>query len=160
MSSDRSDVVIGTTLYRTTADFIKQAKAGWALNLRTLHSSAPAPWPPNWARRARSGRRPGGSALRPDVDSRRQNTRPRSKSILARGILVYVAGAYICAKVLAEAIRRAGKNPDRESLLKALDSMSSYDVGGYIVSFSPTNHNGEVQELTQSAKGRFVLNRL
>jgi branched-chain amino acid transport system substrate-binding protein len=56
--------------------------------------------------------------------------------------------------VLAEGIRRAGTNLSRESLLKALDAMSSYDVGGYTVSFSPTNHNGsKFVELTAISKG-------
>lgn len=49
---------------------------------------------------------------------------------------------YIAAKVLAEGIRRAGPQVTRESLLKALDSIQGYDVGGYVVSFSPSNHNG------------------
>ena len=50
--------------------------------------------------------------------------------------------SYIAAKVLVEGLRRAGPNPTREKLLTALDSISNYDVGGYLVSFSPTNHNG------------------
>jgi branched-chain amino acid transport system substrate-binding protein len=49
---------------------------------------------------------------------------------------------FIAAKVTVEAIRRAGPTLTRETLLRALDSMSSYDVGGYVVSFSPKNHNG------------------
>ena len=50
--------------------------------------------------------------------------------------------AYISAKVTVEAIRRSGATPTREGLMRALDAMSSYDVGGYHVGFSPTNHNG------------------
>ncbi len=41
-----------------------------------------------------------------------------------------------------EGIRRAGPQLTREKLLVALDSIQSYDLGGYIVSFTPTNHNG------------------
>jgi hypothetical protein len=26
--------------------------------------------------------------------------------------------------------------------MRALDGMTNYDAGGYLVSFSPTNHNG------------------
>ena len=29
-----------------------------------------------------------------------------------------------------------------ESFMQALDGMASYDAGGYVVGFSPTNHNG------------------
>jgi ABC-type branched-subunit amino acid transport system substrate-binding protein len=50
--------------------------------------------------------------------------------------------SYIAAKVLVEGLRRAGPQPTREKLLAALDTVSNYDVGGYLVSFSPSNHNG------------------
>jgi branched-chain amino acid transport system substrate-binding protein len=50
--------------------------------------------------------------------------------------------SFIAAKVTVEAIRRASPNLTRETLMRALDSMSSYDVGGYVVNFSPKNHNG------------------
>ena len=49
---------------------------------------------------------------------------------------------YIAAKVLVEGLRRAGPQPTREKLLAALDTVSNYDVGGYMVTFSPDNHNG------------------
>ena len=42
----------------------------------------------------------------------------------------------------AEAIRRAGAGLTRESFQKALDGMKGYDAGGYVVNFSPTDHNG------------------
>ncbi|MEW9898912.1 ABC transporter substrate-binding protein [Chitinivorax sp. PXF-14] len=49
---------------------------------------------------------------------------------------------YINAKVLAEGIRRAGKNPTREGVIKALDTMKEYDLGNYKVSFSDKQHQG------------------
>jgi branched-chain amino acid transport system substrate-binding protein len=49
---------------------------------------------------------------------------------------------FVTAKVLVEGLRRAGKNPTREGLIKALDSMREYDVGGFVIGFSPTNHSG------------------
>ena len=49
---------------------------------------------------------------------------------------------YLSAKVLVEALRRAGKDPSRESLLKALETMDDYDTGGFRLSFSPTRHDG------------------
>jgi len=66
--------------------------------------------------------------------------------------------AYIGAKVLVEGIRRAGTNPTRESLLKALDTVQRFDVGGFFVDFSPANHNGSrFVELTAISKaGRFA----
>ena len=49
---------------------------------------------------------------------------------------------YIAAKVLVEGLRRAGKNPTRESLVDGLAAMGKVDLGGFTVNYSPTNHNG------------------
>ena len=49
---------------------------------------------------------------------------------------------FIGAKVLAEAIRRAGPNPTAEKVVRALESLGSHDVGGFHVSFSPDNRIG------------------
>ena len=49
---------------------------------------------------------------------------------------------FIGAKVLVEGLRRAGANPTREKVVKALESMTRYDTGGFTVSFSPTNRIG------------------
>ena len=46
------------------------------------------------------------------------------------------------AKVLVEGLRRAGKQPTREKLRDALDSLRHYDIGGLEVSFSPASHSG------------------
>jgi branched-chain amino acid transport system substrate-binding protein len=49
---------------------------------------------------------------------------------------------YLAAKVLVEGLKRAGKNPTPESLVDGLASMGKVDLGGFIVNYSPTNHNG------------------
>ena len=49
---------------------------------------------------------------------------------------------YIAARILVEGLKRAGKTPTRESLVDALAGMSKTDLGGFTVSYSPTNHNG------------------
>lgn len=46
------------------------------------------------------------------------------------------------AKVLVEALRRAGPKPTREKVLAALEGMDRFDLGGLVVSFSPTDHTG------------------
>jgi branched-chain amino acid transport system substrate-binding protein len=46
------------------------------------------------------------------------------------------------AKVLVEGLRRAGKEPTSESLARALDGLSNFDIGGLKVSFSPSDHTG------------------
>jgi ABC-type branched-subunit amino acid transport system substrate-binding protein len=47
---------------------------------------------------------------------------------------------FIAAKTLVEGIKRGGPKVTRESVFKGLESLSAYDVGGFMVRFSPTNH--------------------
>jgi branched-chain amino acid transport system substrate-binding protein len=49
---------------------------------------------------------------------------------------------FVGAKVLVEALRRAGPNPTRARVVKALESMGSFDTGGITVSYSPSNRVG------------------
>ncbi len=49
---------------------------------------------------------------------------------------------FVGAKVLVEALRRAGPNPTRSKVVKALESMGSFDTGGITVGFSPSNRVG------------------
>ena len=49
---------------------------------------------------------------------------------------------YAAAKVLVEALRRAGPKPSRDRIHAALDGMRKYDLGGLEVSFSPEDHTG------------------
>ena len=46
------------------------------------------------------------------------------------------------AKVLVEALRRAGPHPTREKVLAALNNMRRFDVGGMELNFTPTSHTG------------------
>ena len=65
---------------------------------------------------------------------------------------------YINARVMVEAIKRAGNKPTREGIVTALESMRKVDFGGYMLSFSATNHTGsEIVELAIIGKdGRFM----
>ena len=49
---------------------------------------------------------------------------------------------YIAARVLAEGLRRAGKELTRDKLVSGLESMGKVDIGGFAIGFSPTSHNG------------------
>jgi branched-chain amino acid transport system substrate-binding protein len=49
---------------------------------------------------------------------------------------------YIAAKVIVEAARRQGARPTREGMAAALDSMDSFDLGGYAVGFRPNARSG------------------
>jgi branched-chain amino acid transport system substrate-binding protein len=48
---------------------------------------------------------------------------------------------YVCAKVFAEGLRRAG-GASRDGFISAMDGMTRYDTGGYIVGFGPRNRRG------------------
>jgi ABC-type branched-subunit amino acid transport system substrate-binding protein len=50
---------------------------------------------------------------------------------------------FVNAKVIAEAVRRAGTNPTRATLREALESLRNLDVGiGAAVTFTPERHQG------------------
>jgi ABC-type branched-subunit amino acid transport system substrate-binding protein len=44
---------------------------------------------------------------------------------------------YIAAKVMVEGLRRAGRKLDRESFIRAMETMTDYDAGGFKVSYGP-----------------------
>jgi len=70
----------------------------------------------------------------------------------------YGIEAYAMAKVLVEALRKAGKEPTREKLVAALESMQNHDLGGYRVSYSPTDRTGSrFVDLTVIGSGGRVL---
>jgi branched-chain amino acid transport system substrate-binding protein len=49
---------------------------------------------------------------------------------------------FLGAKVLVEALRRAGPKPTRAAVIRALESMNAYDLGGVTVGFSKNNRIG------------------
>ena len=49
---------------------------------------------------------------------------------------------FIAAKVMVEGLKRAGRKLDRETFLRAMNSLSDYDAGGFKVSYGPQNHSG------------------
>ena len=66
---------------------------------------------------------------------------------------------YLAARVFLEGIKRsaAGGKPSREHLISGLESMGQLLLGGFLVSFSPTNHVAssfvELSMLTGDARG-------
>ena len=65
---------------------------------------------------------------------------------------------FIAAKVLVEGLRRTGTDLTREKFIATMEQMRDYDVGGYAVSFSPTDHNGsKFVELTVISKDERFL---
>ncbi len=139
------DVIITTTLYKTTSDFVKLAR-GQGSNAQFVSTSFAG----STALANELGKNGIGVAMAQVVPS------PMKASISVvreyQQALVALIGrkefsftsleSYIAAKALVEGIRRAGPNPSREALLKALDTLAGFDAGGFTISFSPTNHNG------------------
>jgi len=155
------DVVIATTLYKTTGDFIKAAKkAGSGAQFASTSFVGAS------ALATELGEQGTGVVVaqvvppysRSSIPIVREYQAAIEKSLGKKDYSFTSLESYIGAKVLVEAIRRAGANPSREGLLKTLDSMQSFNVGGFVVDFSPTNHNGSrFVELTAISKaGRFA----
>lgn len=61
---------------------------------------------------------------------------------------------YINARILVEALQRSSKPLTRDGLVKSLESMSTLDLGGFIVHFSRSKHGGSKSvELSMSRVG-------
>lgn len=65
---------------------------------------------------------------------------------------------FLAAKVFVEGVRRAGKALTRASLVSGLESMRDVNMGGFLVSYSPKNHEAShYTDLTIIGRGgRFV----
>ncbi|APV50713.1 hypothetical protein BWI17_14075 [Betaproteobacteria bacterium GR16-43] len=65
---------------------------------------------------------------------------------------------FLAAKIMTEALRRAGPNPNREAVIKALSGLSKYDTGGFIVDFAGHGRTGsDYMEMTMISKdGKFI----
>lgn len=50
--------------------------------------------------------------------------------------------AYLGAKVFAEAVRRAGPALTRDALLQAVETMTAYDTGGYLLTYGRGDRHG------------------
>ncbi len=145
VAAGNPDVVILTTLYKASADFIKLARRS-GLGAQMASNSFPGASP-----LAKELGKDGAGVIVASV------VPPPTKRSLPI-VIEYQAAieqqlgrkdysftsleSYIGAKVTVEALRRAGPRPTRERLMQALDGMHSFDAGGYAVGFSPTNHNG------------------
>ena len=56
---------------------------------------------------------------------------------------------YLAARMITEALTRAGKNPTRQSLVQALESINDLDLGGFQIQMGRDDHNAsDFVELT------------
>ncbi|AMP07026.1 periplasmic binding domain protein [Collimonas pratensis] len=65
---------------------------------------------------------------------------------------------YIAAKVMVEGLRRAGPNPSRPALTKALETMHHWDAGDFVVNYDENDHAGSkfVTVTVIGAGGHFI----
>jgi ABC-type branched-subunit amino acid transport system substrate-binding protein len=65
---------------------------------------------------------------------------------------------FLAAKVFTEGLRKAGKNPTRESFVTGLESLRDYNLGGFTVNYSGKSHEGSrYTDLTIVGRGgKFV----
>jgi len=65
---------------------------------------------------------------------------------------------YMAAKVIAEGLKRAGRNPGRDSLINGLESIQNANFGGFTVDFGPKDHVAssfvDLSMLTEDGKVR------
>lgn len=155
------EVVVATTLYGTTTQLIRGLKAaGKPYNITSLSFVGPS----QLAKAA--GADAEGVSVAGVVPPPNKVTVPVIKEC---GAAIRKAGipelnytnleACIAAKVLTEAMRRAGKEVTRESLYKALNGLGTLDVGGYTVNFSPESRQGNhfVELAVIGRNGRFAF---
>jgi branched-chain amino acid transport system substrate-binding protein len=65
---------------------------------------------------------------------------------------------FLAAKVFVEGLRRTGKDVTREKFIDGMETMGDLDLGGFFLSYSPTNHAGsKYVDLTIIAReGKFL----
>ncbi len=61
---------------------------------------------------------------------------------------VYMLEGYIAARTLAEAIRKAGKEPSNAKLRKAIEGLNEWDMGGFRISFDGGRTGSKLVELS------------
>jgi branched-chain amino acid transport system substrate-binding protein len=139
------DVVILTTLYKASADFIKLARSS-GMYAQMASNSFPGASP----LAKELGREGTGVIVATVVPPPTKRAVPVvkeyqeaiEKQLGKKDYSFTSLESYIAAKVVVEAIRRTGPMLTREGFMRELDNMKGFDTGGYAVSFSPTNHNG------------------
>lgn len=139
------DVVILTTLYKASADFVKLARSS-GMSSQMASNSFPGA-SPLAKELGKEGTGVIVATVVPPPTKRSLPVVPEYQAAIEKqlGRKEYSftsLESYIAAKVVVEAIRRTGPKLTREGFMRELDNLKGFDTGGYVVSFSPTNHNG------------------
>ena len=145
VSKSSPDVVILTTLYKASADFIRLAhKSGIAAQMASNSFPGASPLAKELGKDA------AGVIITAVVPPPTKRSLPIvqeyqaaiEKQIGKKEYSFTSLESFIAAKVAVQALRRAGQTPTRESFMRELDALKDFDTGGYLISFSPKNHNG------------------
>ena len=146
IAAGQPDVVILTTLYKATADFIRLAqKSGMGASMASNSFPGASPLakelgPVGHGTIVATVVPPPTKRSLPVVQEYQHDIELQTGS---KAFSFTSLESFIGAKVMVEALRRAGPRLTREGFMRELDNMKSgYDVGGYVVSFAPNNHNG------------------
>src|SRR3954470_9626791 len=152
------DVVILTTLFKATADFIRLAqKTGVGAQMASNSFPGASPLAKEL------GKQGSGVIVATVVPPPTKRSLPLvqeyqvaiEKQLGKKDYSFTSFEAYIGAKVMVEAMRKAGPKLTREAFERELDAMKDYDAGGYTVAFGPSNHNGSsFVELTVIGRDR------
>jgi branched-chain amino acid transport system substrate-binding protein len=141
MAAANPEAIVLISAYTSCAEFIKQAKAK-GVRAQFINVSF-------------VGTRALAKALGPDADgvmiSQVMPPPTAKKYAIVREYLAVIEAAkaepsytslegYIAAKIMVEALRRGG-DASREALVRSLESIRGLDLGGFVVSFGPDNHN-------------------
>jgi branched-chain amino acid transport system substrate-binding protein len=162
LAEAKPQVVILFTTYSAAAEFIRKTRA-----LDKLH--APDFWTTSFV---------GGRALIRDLGDESRGVMvsqvmplPTDASIpvVKEYLRLYVKEAkqepdyaslegFIAANVFVDALKRCGPKPTRTGLIRALEAMENYSVGGFPIDYSQTKHSGSrFVELTIVTKnGQFM----
>src|SRR3954463_11376836 len=158
VAKGQPDVVILTTLFKTTADFIRLAqKTGVGAQMASNSFPGASPLAKEL------GKQGSGVIVATVVPPPTKRSLPLvqeyqvaiEKQLGKKDYSFTSFEAYIGAKVMVEAMRKAGPKLTREAFERELDAMKDYDAGGYTVAFGPSNHNGSsFVELTVIGRDR------
>ncbi|MDB0573173.1 ABC transporter substrate-binding protein [Ralstonia solanacearum] len=87
--------------------------------------------------------------------------REYQKLLKSNGITEFDYGSlegYVAARAFVEGLRRAGRDLTRDKFIRALEAMNHYDMDGFMLNFTPSNHLGSsfVDMTIVNAKGQVI----
>jgi ABC-type branched-subunit amino acid transport system substrate-binding protein len=142
--AQKPDAIVVISAYQTVAALVKGAQAqgygGQFYNVSFVGTKALAD---------ELGTAGGGAVISQVMPYPRSASSPLvreyQKLLKADGITDFNYGSmegYVAARVFVEGLKRAGRDLTREKFIGALESMGSYDLGGFTINYSPASHIG------------------